>query len=337
MIKIAIDAMGGDFAPKEQIEGVYQALKLHDDIEITLFGEKKIMEPYLKEDHPRLTYVETEGVISMGEKDPIGAIRSNRKSSMVMALKSVKEKTHDAVVSSGATQALIAGAHIIIGRMKGMKRTAIAPVLPTVVQGKPFILIDSGANVEIKAEFMVQQAYFATVYAQEVLGVEDPQVGLINIGTEEGKGRALDIEAAEALKAHPAIHFYGNVEPKDVLNPPTTILLSDGFTANIVMKTIEGSARGFGTILKEELSKGILGKIGLLLSIKNLKAFKKRLSPEEIGGAMIYGLDGVLVKAQGSSKANGFYNAIRQARKIVDQDVLGKVKSIIEASSDEGA
>lgn len=337
MIKIAVDAMGGDFAPKEQIAGVYQALKVHDDIEITLFGEEAVMRPYLKEDHPRIKLIETEGVISMGEKDPIGAIRSNRKSSMAMALKSVKEKTHDAVVSSGATQALIAGAHIIMGRMQGIKRTAIAPVLPTVVKGSSFILIDSGGNIEIKAEFMVQQAYFATVYAREVLGVKNPQVGLINIGTEEGKGRPLDIEVAEALKAHPAISFYGNVEPKDVLNPPTTILLSDGFTANILMKTIEGSARGFATILKQELSRGFLGKLGLLLSIKNLKAFKKRLSPEEIGGAMIYGLDGVLVKAQGSSNANGFYNAIRQARKIVDQDVLGKVRTIIEASTDEKA
>ncbi len=337
MIKIAVDAMGGDFAPKEQIEGVYQALKLHDDIQITLFGEKAKMAPYLKEDHSRLDFVETEGVIPMGEKDPIGAIRSNRKSSMAMALKSVKDKTHDAIVSSGATQALIAGAHIVIGRMKGIKRTAIAPVLPTTEKGRVFILIDSGGNVDIKPEFMVQQAYFATVYAKEVLGVENPQVGLINIGTEEGKGRELDIEASALLKAHPAISFYGNVEPKDILNPPTTILLSDGFTANIVMKTLEGSARGFGVILKEELSRGILGKIGLLLSIKNLKAFKKRLSPEEIGGAMIYGLDGVLIKAQGSSQANGFYNAIRQARKIVDQDVLGKVRKIIEASPDEAS
>lgn len=337
MIKIAVDAMGGDFAPKEQIEGVYLALDRFDDIEITLFGEKKLMQPFLKADHPRLTFVETEGVIAMGEKDPIGAIRSNRKSSMAMALKSVKDASHDAVVSSGATQALIAGAHMIIGRMKGIKRTAIAPVLPTVVKDKPFILLDAGGNVEIKPEFMVQQAYFATVYAKEILGDAKPQVGLLNIGAEEGKGRLLDHEAAAALKAHPAIDFYGNVEPKDILNPPTTILLSDGFTANIVMKTIEGSARGFGIMLKEELAQGIFGKLGLLLSIKNLKSFKKRLSPEEIGGAMIYGLDGVLVKAQGSSKANGFYNGIRQARKIVHQDVLGKVRKILEASSDDSA
>lgn len=330
MIKIAVDAMGGDYAPKEQIQGVYQALKLIDDVHITLFGEKEKMAPYLKEDHPRLDFIETEGVISMGEKDPIKAIRSNRKSSMAMALKSVKNETHDAIVSSGATQALIAGAHILIGRMKGMKRTAIAPVLPTVDPNKSFILIDSGGNIEIKAEYMVQQAYFATVYAKEVLGIDEPTVGLINIGTEEGKGRLLDTQAAAQLKTHPEINYYGNVEPKDVLTPPCDILLSDGFTANIVMKTIEGTGKGLGAILKQELSKGFLGKLGLLLSVKNLKQFKKRLDPAEIGGAMIYGLDGVLVKAQGSSKAEGFYHAIKQAHFVVKQDVLGKVRKIIE-------
>jgi len=330
MIKIAVDAMGGDYAPKEQIQGVYLALEKIKDLHITLFGEKDKMAPYLKGEHERLDFVETEGVIEMGEKDPIKAIRSNRKSSMAMALKSVKLETHDAIVSSGATQALIAGAHILIGRMKGMKRTAIAPVLPTVHKGKSFILIDSGGNIEIKAEYMVQQAYFATVYAKEVLGISKPTVGLLNIGSEEGKGRMLDIQATAQLKTHPEIHYYGNVEPKEVLDPPCDILLSDGFTANIVMKTIEGTAKGLGSILKQEMSQGILGKIGLLLSVGNLKRFKKRLDPAEIGGAMIYGLDGVLVKAQGSSKADGFYHAIKQAHFVVKQDVLGKVRKIIE-------
>lgn len=333
MIHIAIDGMGGDYAPKEQIEGVYKALQSFDDIHLTVFGEYDKMAPYLKGEHPRLSFVETHGVIAMGEKDPIGAIRKNRKSSMAMALKAVKDGTHEACVSSGATQALIAGAHILIGRMKGIKRTAIAPVLPTTDPKKPFILIDSGANVEIKAEYMVQQAYFATVYAREVLGVESPTVGLINIGTEEGKGRLLDTQVASLLKTHEAITFYGNVEPKDVLSPPCDILLSDGFTANILMKTIEGTAKGMGTILKEELSRGIFGKIGLIFSLGNLKRFKKRLDPAEIGGAMIYGLDGVLIKAQGASKANGFYNGIRQARDVVRKDVLGKVKTIIEADT----
>ena len=333
MIKIAIDAMGGDHAPKEQIAGALLALEKIDDIEITLFGDREVMKPFLK-DHPRLHIVESDGVIPMGEKDPIQAIRSNRKSSMAMALTSVRQEEQDAIVSSGATQALIAGAHILVGRMKTMKRTAIAPVLPTAL-GKPFILLDSGGNIDIKPEFMVHQAHFATVYAKEVLGVEKPTLGLINIGTEEGKGRDIDNEVFALFKANPNLNFIGNVEPKDVLTPPCDILISDGFTANIVMKTIEGTARGMGAMLKEELSKGILGKLGLVLSLGNLKRFKRRMSPEEIGGAMIYGLKGVVIKAQGSSKAWGFYNAIRQAANVVRQDVIHKVSTIIEAEAKE--
>ncbi len=335
MIKIAVDAMGGDYAPKEQIEGAMKAIKEIPDIEITLYGDETKIKPHLT-DETRIKIVHTEGVIDMGEKDPIKAIRSNRKSSMAMSLSSVRSSENDAVVSSGATQALIAGAHILVGRMKQFKRTAIAPVLPTTNQGQ-FILLDSGANLEIKPEFMVQQAYFATIYAQEVLGINKPRVGLINIGTEEGKGRALDQAAGDLFKTNEHINFIGNVEPKEILNPPADIMISDGFTANIVMKTIEGTAKGMGTMLKQELSRGLLGKIGLLLSVKNLKRLKKRMAPDEIGGAMIYGLKGVVIKAQGASKANGFYNGIKQAAHVVRQDVIGKVTAIIEAEETQDA
>ncbi|MFH5881905.1 phosphate acyltransferase PlsX [Liberiplasma polymorphum] len=333
MIKIAVDAMGGDFAPKEQIEGAMLAIKKIPDIEITLYGDIDKIKPYLKDD-TRITLVQTDGVIDMGEKDPIRAIRSNRKSSMAQALTSVRNKENAAVVSSGATQALIAGAHILVGRMKNMKRTAIAPLIPN-IRGTNTILLDSGGNIEIKPEFMLQQAYFATIYAKEVMGIEDPKVGLINIGSEEGKGRELDKEVYELFKTNKHINFYGNVEPKDVLNPPCEILISDGFTANIVMKTIEGTARGVGAILKEELKRGFFGKLGLILSMNNLKRFKKRLAPEEIGGAMIYGLNGVVVKAQGSSKAVGFYNGIRQAALVVRQDVINKVSKVIDEEENE--
>ncbi|MFP4286893.1 MAG: phosphate acyltransferase PlsX [Candidatus Izemoplasmataceae bacterium] len=332
MIKIAVDAMGGDFAPKEQVLGAMMAIKNIPDIEITLYGDIEAIKPYLT-DETRIKLIQTEGVIDMGEKDPIRAIRSNRKSSMAQALSSVRNKDNDAIVSSGATQALIAGAHILVGRMKNMKRTAIAPLIPTVDQ-RQMILLDSGANLEIKPEYMVQQAYFATVYAKEVLNIENPRLGLINIGTEEGKGRDLDNEVAQLFKVNKHLNFIGNVEPKMVLNPPCDILISDGFTANIVMKTIEGTAKGVGAILKEELSRGLLGKIGLALSIKNLKRFKKRLAPEEIGGAMIYGLSGVVVKAQGASKAVGFYNGIRQAAQVVRQNVIEKVSAVIDESNE---
>jgi len=328
MIKIAIDAMGGDYAPKEQVLGAMKAVEMIDDVELTLYGDEKQIRKYLK-DHPRIKIVKSEGVIDMGEKDPIRAIRSNRKSSMAMALESVRRKENDAIVSSGATQALIAGAHILVGRLKHIKRTAIAPLIPS-VSGKSTILLDAGGNIEIKPEYMLHQAYFAHIYAKEILGIKDPKIGLINIGTEEGKGRQLDKEVFDLFAQDSLLNFVGNVEPKVVLDPPCDILISDGFTANIVMKTIEGAAKGMGTILKQELSRGILGKLGLLLSYRNLLHFKQRLSAEEIGGAMIYGLRGVVVKAQGASKVNGFYNGIRQAALIVRNDVLGKVTAEIE-------
>ena len=329
MIKIAVDAMGGDYAPKEQVEGSMLAIKMINDIEITLYGDIPEINKYLT-NNERITLVQSDGGIGMGEKDPISAIRSNRKSSMALALSSVRSKENDAIVSSGATQALIAGAHILVGRMKSMKRTAIAPLIPN-VKGTSTILLDAGGNLEIKPEFMVQQAYFATVYAREVLNIKNPKIGLLNIGTEPGKGRELDKAVTILFDQNDNINFIGNVEPKEILDPPCDILISDGFTMNIAMKTVEGTAIGLGKILKQELKKGFFGKIGMLLSIRNLKNFKHRLAPEDIGGAMIYGLKGVVVKAQGSSKSVGFYNGIRQAALIVKSDVLNKVKTILES------
>ena len=329
MIKLAIDPMGGDYAPKEQVEGSMLAIKNIPDIELTLYGDEIEIRKYLT-DETRIKIVQSDGVIGMGEKDPIRAIRSNRNSSMALALSSVRNNENDGIVSSGATQALIAGAHILVGRLKSMKRTAIAPLIPN-VKGESTILIDAGGNIEIKPEFMVQQATFAAIYAKEVMGIDKPKVGLINIGTEPGKGREIDKEAFELFSATPNFEFVGNVEPKEVLDPPCDILVSDGFTANIVMKTIEGSAKGLGKILKQEITRGIFGKIGSLFVYKNLKRFKNRLNPEEVGGAMIYGLKGVVVKAQGSSKARGFASGIRQAATIVRNDVILKVQNAIES------
>jgi glycerol-3-phosphate acyltransferase PlsX len=329
MIRIAVDAMGGDYAPKEQVEGAMLAISKINDIEITLYGDETEINKYLT-NNERIKIVQSEGTISMGEKDPIRAIRSNRKSSMALALSSVRNEENDACVSSGATQALIAGAHILVGRLKVMKRTAIAPIIPN-VKGTGTILLDAGGNIEIKAEYMLHQAYFAHMYAKEIMGIENPKIGLINIGTEPGKGRQLDKDAFELFTNDLILNFVGNVEPKEVLDPPCDILISDGFTANIVMKTVEGTAKGMGTLLKNELKKGVLGKIGLVFSIGNLNRFKKRMAADEIGGAMIYGLRGVVVKAQGSSKSNGFYNGIKQAASIVRNDVLAKVEDTIES------
>lgn len=328
MIKLAIDAMGGDYAPQEQVQGAMLAIQKHKDIELTLYGDESEIKKYLT-NNERITIVQSDGVIDMGEKDPIRAIRQNRNSSMALALSSVRNGDNDGVVSSGATQALIAGAHILVGRLKSMKRTAIAPLIPN-VKGGSYILLDAGGNLTITPEYMHQQATFAAVYAQEVQGVAKPKVGLINIGTEPGKGRDIDKEAFELFSKSEHFEFVGNVEPKEVLDPPCDILISDGFTANIVMKCIEGTAKGLGKILKQEITKGFFGKIGSLILKGRLGKFKSRLSAEDIGGAMIYGLRGVVVKAQGSSKAYGFSSAIGQAATIVRNDVLSKVKAKLE-------
>ncbi|MGD9909090.1 MAG: phosphate acyltransferase PlsX [Candidatus Izemoplasmatales bacterium] len=332
MIRIGVDAMGGDYAPKEQVEGAMLAVKLIPDIEINLYGDETEIRKYLTVEE-RIHIIQTNYVIPMGEKNPIKAIKDHPDSSMASALSSLRNNESDAVVSSGATQALISGAHLLVRRMKGFKRTAIAPVIPS-VDGRGTILLDSGANLEIRPEHMLQQAYFAVVYAKEVLNRENPVVGLINIGTEDGKGRELDKEVFALFKETDLFEFYGNVEPKQVLNPPCDILISDGFTANIVMKTIEGTAKGMGEILKQQLKANVFGMIGALFAKKSLSNFKKAISAEEIGGALIYGLYGPVIKAQGASKAYGFYNGIRQAATIVRNEVFPKVEKYLEETKE---
>ncbi|MGI6392178.1 MAG: phosphate acyltransferase PlsX [Candidatus Izemoplasmatales bacterium] len=332
MIKIAVDAMGGDYAPKEQIEGAMLAVKNISDIEISLYGDPERISRYLTNSE-RISIVPSSYVIAMGEKNPIKAIKEHPDSSMAMALSSLRKGESEAVVSSGATQALIAGAHILVRRMRGFKRTAIAPVIPS-LSGKPTILLDCGANLEIRPEHMLQQAYFAVVYAREVLERENPVVGLINIGTEDGKGREIDKEVFQLFKSTDLFAFYGNVEPKSVLDPPCDILISDGFTANIVMKTMEGTADGIGKMLKQKLTSSLIAKLGALLAKKALNDLKRSMSPEEIGGALIYGLYRPVIKAQGASRAYGFYNAIRQASLIVRNEVFTKVEKYLETTKE---
>ncbi len=328
MYKIALDAMGGDFAPKEQVLGAMLAVKKFNDIEIHLFGDENEINKYLVA-HNRIKIVHTDAEpISMGEKDPISAVRTNTKASVVMALKATKSGECDVCVSSGATQGLIAGAHMYVRRMKGFKRTAIAPVMPT-VDSKGYILIDAGANLSITPEFMIQQALYAHVYAKNVLKRENPTIGLINIGEEEGKGRELDNQVYDLLKQHEVLNFIGNIEPKVILDPGCDILVSDGFTADIIMKCVEGTAKGMSSIMKNTIYKGFLGKIFGILTLGRLKKMKKTMDSSEVGGAVIYGLSKPVIKAQGASRANGILNAIRQARLVVEGDVVNKVSSEI--------
>lgn len=333
MIRIAVDGMGGDFAPKEIVEGTLLALDKFKDIEIILYGDENKMAPYLKQ-HDRLSVVHTPHYLAMGEKDPIRQYRKNKEMSMFMAMQAVKDKKADAVVSSGPTQALVVGGHFIIRRMKSMHRVAIAPIVPS-IDGRGRILLDSGANTDAKPEHLVDFAIYASVVAQKVLKRKNPEVALLNIGTEEGKGRELEKETFKLLKDNPDINFYGNMETKDILTSKADIFLSDGFTANMVMKSMEGTAKGLGAILKREIKGSIGGVIGALFMRKALKRFKKSLDASEIGGALLMGLNGVVIKAHGSSDAFGFYNGIRQAKEMVESDVINIVSNTLAKKADQ--
>lgn len=335
MIKIALDGMGGDVGPSVTIKGAMQAVEHFNDVELFIYGDVPTMAPYLK-NKERITLVQADSVVDMGEKDPIRSIRNQRDSSMVLALRSVKEGTTKAVVSAGPTQALIVGGHLIIKRMKKMHRVALAPIIPS-LDKKGRILLDTGANVELRALHILELSIFASLVAKSYLDRQNPKVGLINIGSEEGKGRELDKEAYELMKNSPHFTFGGNVEAKDILTSDCDVLITDGFTGNIVLKTMEGTAKGMGEMLKEEIKSSLGGKIGYLFMKKNLKRFSKRLDASEVGGAMIFGLNAPVIKAHGSSNATAIFNAIRQARTFVISEVIPKAEQLLEELNlDEG-
>lgn len=333
MIKIAVDGMGGDFAPEQIVKGTLLALEKFPDIKINIYGDKDKMAPFLKA-HDRLEVFHTPYFLDMGEKDPIKQYRTNKEASMFLAMKAVKDGICDAVVSAGPTQALVVGGHFIVKRMKSMKRVAIAPIVPS-YDGRGRILCDSGANVELRAEHLHDFAVYASVMAEKLLHRSNPQVALLNIGSEEGKGRELDKETFKLLKDSDAVNFYGNLEPKEIYTSEADIFLSDGFTSNIVMKSMEGTAKGLGMVLKREIKSSFSAKIGALFMRKALSNFKKSLDASEIGGALLMGLNGIVIKAHGSSSDYAFYNGIRQAKEMVEADVINIVSKTLEQKEKE--
>ncbi len=324
MVKLAIDIMGGDFAPDEMIKGVNLAIETYDDLDLTIFGDQKRINELLVPNE-RVHVVDAPQKIDMGEKDPVSVIRRNKELSLVQTFRALREGLVDGAVTAGPTQGVIVASHLIVRRLPGMKRVALCPTLPTFA-GKSRLLLDVGANIDIKPEHMVQHAIFASVYIAETQKIKNPLVGLVNIGTEPGKGREQEKEVFHLLQDNPHINFFGNVEPKEILTTECDILITDGFSGNLVMKTIEGTAKALGLALKEEIGRTFFGKIGYLFMRNNLKAFKKRMSPDDVGGAVIFGVDGIIVKAHGSSNAYAFSRAIHQARLAV----LGNVVAIMK-------
>lgn len=325
MMIIALDGMGGDHAPGEIIKGALEGLAAFTDIHIHIYGDEQAMAPYLQQ-HDRLKVIHCTEVIEPDD-EPVRAIRRKKDASMVRMAQAVKDGEAGAGVSAGNTGALMAAGLFIVGRIEGIERPALAQALPT-IDGQGFVLLDLGANADAKPSQLAQYAVMGSIYAEKVRGIANPRVGLLNIGTEEGKGNELTKAAYDILKEAP-INFIGNVESRDLLNSVADVIVTDGFTGNMVLKTIEGTALSFFTMLKEVYMTSMKTKLSVALVKNELGGLKKKMDYAEYGGAGLFGLNAPIIKAHGSSNANAIYNAVRQARTMVEYDVSGTIRKTI--------
>lgn len=323
MKKIAVDAMGGDYAPKAIVEGVNQAIQEFPDIEIQLYGVESKIKEYLTATE-RVQIIHTDEKIN-SDDEPAKAIRRKKQASMVLAAQAVKEGQADAVISAGNTGALLASGIFIVGRIKGVDRPGLMSTLPT-IDGQGFDMLDLGANAENSASHLHQYAVLGSFYAKNVRGIEQPRVGLLNNGTEDSKGDALRKETYELLKNDTSLHFIGNIEARELMNTVADVVVADGFTGNAVLKTMEGTAMSIMSSLKESLtSGGLKSKLGALLLKDSLYGLKDKLDYSSAGGAVLFGLKAPVVKCHGSSDAKAVYHTIKQVRVMLDTKVVGQL------------
>lgn len=326
-MRLAIDAMGGDNAPQAIIDGALRSLHTFPNLHIDLYGDEAILAAHMKQ-HARMNVIHCTEVIE-GEDEPVRAVRRKKDASMVRAAQAVKDGEADAALSAGNTGALMAAGLFIVGRIKGIDRPALAPTLPT-MDRQGFVFLDVGANADAKANHLYQNAVMGSIYAQHVRGIVRPRVGLLNIGTEEGKGNEVTKEAYELIKADDRIHFVGNIESRDLLNSVADVIVTDGFTGNMVLKTLEGTALSMFSVLKDVFMKSTKTKMAALLVKNDLKEMKTLLDYTEYGGAALFGLNAPVVKAHGSSNEKAIFNAIRQAVTMVEHDVSEVIRSTIQ-------
>jgi phosphate acyltransferase len=325
-MKLAIDAMGGDNAPKEIVLGAMKAVEAFSDIHITLYGDNRKIEETLK-GHERISVVHTDEVI-LGTDEPVRAVRRKKNASMVLAAQAVADGLADACISAGNTGALMAAGLFVIGRIEGIERPALTPTLPT-IGGEGFLLLDVGANADARPEHLQQYAIMGSIYAEKVRGIRNPRVGLLNIGTEEKKGNDLTKQAFSLLKTT-NLNFIGNVEARDLLDGVADVVVTDGFTGNMVLKTIEGTALSVFKMVKTALTSSLKNKLAAAVLKPELTGLKNKMDYSEYGGAGLFGIKAPVIKAHGSSDAKAIFSAIRQARVMVESNVTELVKSSIE-------
>ncbi len=329
-MRIAVDAMGSDNAPYAEIEGCIEALKSFNNINLVVTGPKDILEKEFSKysyDKSKVEFIDATERISTNEH-PVMAVRKKKDSSLVKALNLVKEGNCDAVLSAGSTGAFLAGSTFIVGRIKGVERPALAPLMPG--KNGPFMVIDAGANVDCKPSYLVQFAKMGKVYFNSVMEKENPKIGLVNIGVEEEKGNELTKQTYQLLKEENNLNFIGNIEPRDVTLGEVDVIVCDGFVGNTILKMYEGAAKTILSMIKEEIMSSAVSKFGAIFLSKSFSNLKKKMDYKEYGGAPFLGVNGICIKAHGSSDGKAFKNAIGQARKFHNNKLIGKIKDEIE-------
>lgn len=327
-MKIIMDAFGGDHAPLEVLKGAAMAVE-RLGVEILLTGDEEKIKRCAAEEGVSMKGISIRhapSVIDIHE-EPSWILKERSDCSMAVGLKLLNEGEGDAFVSAGSTGALVVGSTFLAKRLKGIKRAALAPILPS-AKGH-FMLMDGGANVDCRPEMLVQFAIMGSRYMERVKGVKEPRVGLVNVGAEDTKGRELEKEAYALLQKAP-IHFAGNCEAREIPKGEFDVVVSDGFTGNVVLKLYEGMGSFFSHTLKDMLMSGLKSKMAALLIMPKVKSFKKMMDYTEEGGAVLMGISKPVIKAHGSSNAKAFYNAVRQAKNCAEGNVIGEIAKSLE-------
>ena len=329
-MRIYVDCQGGDNAPEAQVLGAVNALKEHENLQLILAGDSDKISSLVPDDKilkDRISIEHCSDSISNNES-PALAIRQKKDSTIVKGMLKLRAGEVEGFVSSGSTGAVLLGGMLRLGRITGIDRPALAPLLPN--GSGEFLLIDCGANIDCKPEYLLQFAAMGAAYMRTIKGIKSPRVGLINIGAEEEKGNALVKDAYPLIKKSP-LNFVGNVEARDITEDKADVLVCDGFVGNVVLKFMEGVAKTLLTIIKKELMSDTVSKLGALLSKSAYKRVKKRFDYKEIGGAPLLGVQGAVVKAHGSSDERAFTSAIRQCVKMVEGDIAKAIEDNIKS------
>lgn len=329
IVRVALDAMGGDNAPSEMVKGAVEAVKSENKLRVTLVGKEAVIREELNKyeyDSERISICDAADVIETGEP-PVNAIRRKKESSMVKALYLVKNGEADAFVSAGNSGAILVGGQTIVGKIEGVERPPMAPVIPTATGVS--ILVDSGANVDARPSFLIQWARMGSLYMENVLNIKNPRVAIVNVGLEEEKGNSLVKETYPLLKECKDINFIGSIEAREIPNGGADVIVCDAFVGNVILKLYEGTASVLIKKVKGAMMSSLKTKLGALLIKKSLKTTLKSMDATEYGGAPLLGVKGLVVKTHGNAKSKEIKNSLIQCVKFTENNINEKIREAL--------